>query len=75
MIATKLIVLVDSPMAEMDALRASSASPFAPRSVHSLDSTSSQETGYVSLVKYVPAANPWDGDMEQLLIDFCESLM
>jgi hypothetical protein len=63
---------VDSPMAEMDALRASSSSPFTAPSVHSMESTSSQETGYVSLVKYVPAANFWGADMEHLLMDFCK---
>lgn len=59
-------------MAEMDALRASSSSPFTPQSVHSFDSASSQETGYISLIKYVPNASLWGGDMEQLLIDFCK---
>ena len=50
--------------------RSRSSSPFTPASVHSLDSASSQETGYVSLVKYVPSAAAWSGDIEQLLIDF-----
>jgi hypothetical protein len=63
-------VLVDSPMAEMDALRANSSSPFTPRSVHSLDSSSSSESGYTSLVKYVPSSTTWGGDMEQILTDF-----
>lgn len=57
-------------MAEMDAQRSRSSSPFASESHHSSDSTSSQETGYVSLIKYVPSATAWGGDMEQLLIDF-----
>ncbi|OAL51219.1 hypothetical protein IQ07DRAFT_415463 [Pyrenochaeta sp. DS3sAY3a] len=61
---------VDSPMAEMDALRATSSSPFTPQSVHSLDSTASQETGYVSLIKYAPSSTMWGGDMEQTLTDF-----
>ncbi|KAJ4379109.1 hypothetical protein N0V86_005151 [Didymella sp. IMI 355093] len=39
-------------------------------SVHSFDSTSSQETGFVSLIKYVPSSSAWSGDIEQLLIDF-----
>ena len=57
-------------MIEIDMLRSRSSSPFAPASVHSSDSTSSQETGYVSLIKYVPSATAWSGDIEQLLIDF-----
>jgi hypothetical protein len=57
-------------MAEMDAQRSRSSSPFTPESLHSSDSTSSQETGYVSLVKYVPSVTAWAGDMEQLLMDF-----
>ena len=57
-------------MAEMDALRATSSSPFAPLSIHSLDSSSSQETGYVSLIKYVPSSNMWAGEVEQTLTDF-----
>ncbi|KAF1361962.1 hypothetical protein EJ07DRAFT_109125 [Lizonia empirigonia] len=61
---------VDSPMAEMDISRSRSSSPFASTSVHSSDSTSSQETSYVSLVKYVPSATVWSGDIERLLIDF-----
>lgn len=65
-----LIQLVDSPMAEMDALRATSSSPFTPQSVHSLDSNSSQESGFVSLIKYVPSATMWGGNMEQTLTDF-----
>jgi hypothetical protein len=63
---------VDSPMAEIERLRATSTSPFAALSVQSMDSTSSQETGYVSLIKYVPVSNPWSGDVEQLLLDFCK---
>lgn len=61
---------VDSPMAEMDMSRSRSSSPFGSASVHSSDSTSSQETGFDSLVKYVPSATAWSGDIEQLLIDF-----
>ncbi|KAF2028406.1 hypothetical protein EK21DRAFT_69870 [Setomelanomma holmii] len=61
---------VDSPMAEMDALRASSSSPFTPQSVHSLDSCSSQESGFVSLIKYVPSSTMWGGEIEQMLTDF-----
>lgn len=57
-------------MAEMDTSRSRSSSPFTSTSVHSSDSTSSQETGYVSLVKYVPSATAWSGDIELLLIDF-----
>lgn len=62
--------LVDSPVGEMDMSRSRSSSPFTPPSVHSMDSTSSQETGFVSLVKYVPATAAWSGDIEQLLTDF-----
>lgn len=54
----------------MDALRASSSSPFTPQSVHSLDSSSSQESGFVSLIKYVPSSTTWGGDMERTLTDF-----
>ncbi|KAF2630474.1 hypothetical protein BU25DRAFT_484615 [Macroventuria anomochaeta] len=54
----------------VDASRSRSSSPFSPASVQSSDSTSSQETGYVSLIKYVPSATAWSGDIEQLLIDF-----
>ncbi|KAF1957464.1 hypothetical protein CC80DRAFT_503802 [Byssothecium circinans] len=62
---------VESPVSEMDALRAGSSSPFTPAtSVHSFDSSTSQETGYVSLIKYVPNSNLFVGDMEQLLLDF-----
>ncbi|KAF9695287.1 hypothetical protein EKO04_006909 [Ascochyta lentis] len=61
---------VDSPMGEMEMSRSRSSSPFASASVHSSDSTSSQETGYVSLIKYVPSATAWSGDIERLLIDF-----
>ncbi|KAF2474316.1 uncharacterized protein BDR25DRAFT_385802 [Lindgomyces ingoldianus] len=60
---------VDSPMADMDMLRASSSSPFTPQSVNSLDSASSQES-WLGLIKYVPNSSLWGGDMEQLLIDF-----
>jgi hypothetical protein len=35
-----------------------------------MDSSSSQETGYMSLIKYVPSAATWSGDVEQHLIDF-----
>jgi len=57
-------------MMEMDALRATSSSPFTPStSVHSFDSSSSQDTGYTSLIKYVPDTSAWC-DMEQLLLDF-----
>jgi hypothetical protein len=72
---------VDSPMAELEALRASSSSPSGSplnspftshHSVHSLESSSSQETGYVSLIKYVPEMSHWGGDIEQLLVDFCK---
>ncbi|KAF2008828.1 hypothetical protein BU24DRAFT_359471 [Aaosphaeria arxii CBS 175.79] len=61
---------VDTPIAEMDALRATSSSPFATPSVRSADSGSSAESGLVSLVKYVPNPAMWGSDMEQLLIDF-----
>jgi len=62
-------------MADMDALRATSSSPFSPthsahNSVHSFESSASQETGYTSLVKYVPDSSTWGGDTEQLLFDF-----
>jgi hypothetical protein len=65
-----LTLIVDSPVAEMDVLRANSNSPFTPQSVHSLDSNASQETGFVSLIKYVPPSTMWGGDMEQTLKDF-----
>lgn len=39
-------------------------------SVHSFDSASSQESGYVSLIKYVPDTSRWSGDFESLLVDF-----
>ncbi|KAL5119062.1 hypothetical protein ACEQ8H_002986 [Pleosporales sp. CAS-2024a] len=61
---------VDSPMADMDALRASSSSPLAAHSVHSLDSSSSQESGFVSLIKYAPSNTMWGGEVEQTLMDF-----
>lgn len=58
-------------MADMDALRAISSSPFSPPlSVNSFDSNSSQETGFIGLIKYVPDSSLWGGDMEQLLLDF-----
>jgi hypothetical protein len=57
-------------MAEMDALRASSSSPFSPRSVQSLDSGSSQESTFMSLIKYVPSSTTWGGDIERTLTDF-----
>ncbi|KAF2730336.1 hypothetical protein EJ04DRAFT_47693 [Polyplosphaeria fusca] len=63
-------VKVDSPVQEMDALRATSSSPFTPGSVGSLDSASSQETGFISLIKYVPSSALWGGDVEKLLVDF-----
>lgn len=66
-----LTFTVDSPMAEMDALRASSRSPLTPQSMNSFESISSQETGYTSLIKHVPNSPPWGMDLEQLLIDFC----
>jgi hypothetical protein len=31
---------------------------------------SSQETGFSSLIKYMPSQSAWSGDLEQLLIDF-----
>ena len=65
-----LIPAVDSPMADMDTIRATSSSPFTPNSVHSVESTSSSETGYVSLIKYVPSTNLWGTDIEHLLMDF-----
>lgn len=61
---------VDSPMAETDISRSRSSSPFTPGSAQSFDSTSSHETGFVSLIKYVPSPSAWSGDTEQLLIDF-----
>jgi hypothetical protein len=54
----------------MESLRASSSSPFAAQSIHSSDSASSQETGFVSLIKYVPSITAHGGDMERLLTDF-----
>lgn len=57
-------------MADMDMSRSRSSSPFTPASVRSFDSSSSQETGYTSLIKYVPSASTWSGDVEQHLIDF-----
>lgn len=66
-----LILLVDSPITDIDPLRDGSSSPFTPsHSVHSFDSISSQETGFISLIKYVPDSSLWGGDMEQLLLDF-----
>jgi hypothetical protein len=61
---------VDSPMTELEALRASSSSPFTPRSSISQDSDSSQESVFASLVKYVPSRTPRNADMEQVLTDF-----
>ncbi|KAF1837825.1 hypothetical protein BDW02DRAFT_586303 [Decorospora gaudefroyi] len=61
---------VDSPMAEMDTLRATSSSPFTPQSVNSQDSNSSQESSFASLIKYVPSDSIRCGDIEQTLIDF-----
>lgn len=62
-------------MADMDMIRARSSSPFTPshsahQSIHSLDSSFSQEEAYTSLVKYVPEISSWNGDIEQLLFDF-----
>jgi hypothetical protein len=57
-------------MAEMEALRACTSSPFSSKSVHSLDSNSSEECGFVSLIKYVPSSAMWESDMEQTLVDF-----
>jgi hypothetical protein len=62
-------------MADMDVMRARSSSPFSPghsshHSVHSFDSSVSQEEAYTSLIKYVPDSNHFGGDMEQLLLDF-----
>lgn len=62
-------------MADMDMMRARSSSPFSPthsahNSVYSLDSSSSQEEAYTSLIKYVPESNQFGGDIEQLLFDF-----
>lgn len=65
---------VASPMADIDVPRSTSrsrsSSPFTPGSSQSFDSISSQETGFTSLVKYVPLTSAWTGDIEQLLIDF-----
>ncbi|KAJ4353087.1 hypothetical protein N0V95_003682 [Ascochyta clinopodiicola] len=61
---------VDSHMNERETSRSRSSSPFASTSVHSSESASSQETDYESLVKYVPSATAWSGDIERLLIDF-----
>jgi len=61
---------VDSPMADMDITRSRQGTPFEAQSVHSMDSSSSQETGYTGLIKYVPNSSIWGGDMEQLLMDF-----
>lgn len=65
-----LIQPVDSSIAEIDPLRSRSSSPFTPQSVHSLDSSSSQESGFASLIKYVPSGAAWGGDIEQTLTDF-----
>ncbi|KAH7390510.1 fungal-specific transcription factor domain-containing protein [Pyrenochaeta sp. MPI-SDFR-AT-0127] len=61
---------VDSSIAEMDTIRSRSSSPFTPQSVQSFDSNSSQESGFVSLIKYVPSSARWSGDIEQTLTDF-----
>ncbi|KAF1915564.1 fungal-specific transcription factor domain-containing protein [Ampelomyces quisqualis] len=45
-------------------------SPLTPQSVHSLDSSSSHETGFVSLIKYMPPTIMWGGDIERTLTDF-----
>ncbi|KAF1851093.1 uncharacterized protein K460DRAFT_373169 [Cucurbitaria berberidis CBS 394.84] len=60
----------DLPMAEMDALRSSSSTPSTPQSGHSFDSSSSQESSFVSLIKYVPSSTTCESDMEQTLTDF-----
>ncbi|KAL6703140.1 hypothetical protein ACN47E_010202 [Coniothyrium glycines] len=60
----------DSPMADMEALRAGSSSPFTPLSVQSFDSSSSQEFGFASLIKYTPSSTLCGGDMEKILTDF-----
>jgi hypothetical protein len=57
-------------MDDMDPLRTRSNSPFTPLSINSLDSSSSQESGFVSLIKYVPSSTMWSGDMERTLTDF-----
>jgi hypothetical protein len=57
-------------MADMEVSRANSSSPFSPRSTYSLDSSSSQESGFLSLIKYVPTSTMWGGDMEKILTDF-----
>ena len=61
-------------MAEKDvsisASTSRSSSPFTPGSAQSFDSMSSQETGFTSLIKYMPSPSAWSGDIEQLLIDF-----
>jgi hypothetical protein len=57
-------------MADMEVLRANSGSPFTPKSSNSLDSSSSQGSGFVSLIKYVPSRTMWGDDMEQTLTDF-----
>lgn len=69
--------VVDSPMADIEKLRATSTSPFTTSalSTHSLESASSQETGYIGLIKYVPTPIPWNDDMEALLLDFCKLLL
>jgi hypothetical protein len=57
-------------MIDVDALRATSSSPFTPESAFSLDSSSSQDSSFPSLIKYVPSSTMWGGDMEQILTDF-----
>lgn len=57
-------------MSDVDALRASSGSPFTPQSVQSHDSSSSQESMFPSLIKYVPSSTMWGGDIDQILTDF-----
>jgi hypothetical protein len=61
---------VDSPMSDRESLRATSSSPTTPQSVYSLDSNMSQESGFVSLIKYVPSSNMCGYDVEQTLTDF-----
>ncbi|KAF2868429.1 fungal-specific transcription factor domain-containing protein [Massariosphaeria phaeospora] len=70
-------IKVEPSSTEMEALRATSTSPLTPpgpftppASIHSLDSSASQETGFGSLIKHAPRSSMWGGDMEKLLIDF-----
>ncbi|KAF3038075.1 hypothetical protein E8E12_001337 [Didymella heteroderae] len=67
---------VESPVADTDvsisrsASRSRSTSPFTPASGQSFESVSSPETGFMSLIKYIPSPSAWSGDIEHLLIDF-----